>query len=157
MSRETFEEKVERHRALLNRRGRGPAKRNLCEVVLAAEHMPPTGQAYDWYADVIYNVPKSGRQVAKQLARLCGDDSKVTLPWRSLADAVGHADRVGRTRAYAERGVAALVEAGWLRVETVGAKRGARTTFYLLAGEHLDHEPWWMDADPDDLEEWAAA
>jgi hypothetical protein len=78
------------------------------------------------------------------------------MPWRSLADAVGKTDRRGRLMAYTERGVRALVEAGWLRVETIGRGCGARTTFYLLPGDHLDHAPWWLGGDEDDLEEWAA-
>lgn len=92
------------------------------------------GQAGFWYEDVIREVPRSGRDVARQIARLCGDDSLVTVPYRSLADAVGVADKAGRQRAYTERGIQALIESGWLKVETVGEKRGAKTTFYLMPG-----------------------
>jgi hypothetical protein len=142
---EAFERRVDEHRSLLIKRG----------FALAAEHMPPRGQAALWHQDVIHVVPRSGREVAKQLARLVGDDSKVTIPWRSLADAVGRADKAGHTRGYTERGVAALVEAGWLHVETIGQKRGARTTFYLLPGDRPEYKPWWLDTDDDEnLEEW---
>lgn len=111
---------------------------------LAAEHMPPTGQAALWYEGVIQRVPRSGRDVAKQVARLCGDGSKVTIPYRSLADAVGMKDKAGREYAYMQRGVEVLVEAGWLEVETVGQKRGAKTTFYLMPGD-LDEWHAWPD------------
>jgi hypothetical protein len=109
---------------------------------LAAETVPPTGQAGRWYADVIQCVPRSGRAVARQIARLCGDDSEVTIPWRSLADAVGTRDRAGRTIAYAQRGVEILADAGWLEKETVGSKRGSKTTFRLLPG---DRSVEWTD------------
>jgi hypothetical protein len=113
---------------------------------LAAENMPPTGQAYLWYRDVIQFVPLSGILAAKQIARLCGDDSQVTIPWRSLADAVGRKNRAGNLRSYTERGVQALVESGWLTVETIGSKRGARTTFYLQVGDFTDRT-WMRDED----------
>jgi hypothetical protein len=41
--------------------------------------------------------------------------------------------------------VKALVEAGWLSVETIGQKRGAETTFYLEVGDFTDRT--WMDED----------
>ncbi|MEU6044971.1 hypothetical protein [Streptomyces griseus] len=123
---------IAEHRRLLRKRGRP----------LAFENMPPTGQAYLWYRDVVQCVPLSGMLVAKQLARLAGDDSQVTIPWRSLADAVGRKNRAGNLVSYTERGVKALVEAGWLRVETVGQKRGAKTTFYLEVGDFTDRT--WM-------------
>ncbi|MEU3661760.1 hypothetical protein AB0E77_18715 [Streptomyces sp. NPDC032940] len=121
---------------------------------LAAETVPPTGQAGMWYTDVIQCVPRSGQAVARQIARLCGDDSQVTIPWRSLSDAVGVRDRAGNLRRYTERGVRNLVDAGWLEVETTGAKRGAKTTFRLLAGERsvdaltwIDDEDWFTDTE----------
>lgn len=123
---------VERKRALLRRR----------RFPLAAEHQPPSGQAADWHSEVVRFVPRSGQHVARQVARLCGDDSKVTLPWRSLADAVGRTDRAGRHVAYTQGGVDLLVEAGWLKVETVGRGRGAKTTFYLMPGERLEWIDW---------------
>ncbi|MBM9621528.1 hypothetical protein [Streptomyces zhihengii] len=112
---------------------------------LASENMPPAGQAYLWYQDVIQCVPLSGMLVAKQLARLAGEDSLVTIPWRSLADAVGRKNRVGNLRSYTERGVKTLVDSGWLTVTTVGSKRGARTTFYLQPGRFTD--PGWSGED----------
>ncbi|MFF7969122.1 hypothetical protein ACFZC3_27680 [Streptomyces sp. NPDC007903] len=115
---------------------------------LAAETVPPTGQAASWYGDVIQCVPRSGRDVGRQIARLCGEDSEVTIPWRSLADAVGVRDRAGRAIAYAQRGVEILVEAGWLEVETVGSKRGAKTTFRLLPGERsMEWIDWAAEGD----------
>ncbi|MGA5880185.1 hypothetical protein ACPC3D_30890 [Streptomyces cellulosae] len=119
---------------------------------LAAETVPPTGQAGMWYADVIQCVPRSGRDVARQIARLCGDDSQVTIPWRSLSDAVGVRDSIGREIAYTQRGVEALTKAGWLEVETTGAKRGARTSFRLMVGDvgvewlgWIDDEDWYEE------------
>jgi hypothetical protein len=106
---------------------------------MSDEHMPPTGQAAVWYGDVICYVPPSGQHVARQIARLCGADSLVTLPWRSLADAVGITDKAGRLMAYTQRGVQVLVDSGWLKVETTGSKRGARTTFYLMTGDPYDY------------------
>ncbi|MDQ0793730.1 hypothetical protein [Streptomyces sp. B1I3] len=129
--------KIEESRAKLRKRG----------YALAAEHYPPAGQAAQWYADVIQCVPRSGQLVAKQLARLCGQDSLVTVPWRSLADAVGVRDSAGRERAYTERGVQVLIEAGWLTVETIGLKRGAKTTFSLEPGERATEWLGWIDAD----------
>ncbi|MEU5519543.1 hypothetical protein ABZ759_02260 [Streptomyces sp. NPDC047860] len=121
---------------------------------LAAETVPPTGQAGMWYTDVIQCVPRSGQAVGRQIARLCGDDSQVTIPWRSLSDAVGTRDRAGNLRRYTERGVRALVDSGWLEVETTGAKRGAKTTFRLLVGElsvdaltSIDDEDWFTDSE----------
>ncbi|MFB7548924.1 hypothetical protein [Streptomyces sp. NPDC056154] len=121
---------------------------------LAAETIPPAGQAALWYSDAVQCVSRSGQAVARQIARLCGDDSQVTIPWRSLADAVGIRDRAGHLRRYTERGVRTLVDAGWLEVETVGSKRGAKTTFRLLPGERstewlawVDGEDWFTDAE----------
>lgn len=103
-------------------------------IPMSAEDVPPIGQAAEWYADVCQCVPRSAKLVARQIARLCGDDAKVTTTWRSLADAVGVMDKAGRLMAYTQRGVEILVDVGWLRVETVGKKRGAKTTFWLLPG-----------------------
>lgn len=133
-----FQERVERHWELLRKRGHPQA----------AEVHLPTGQAGLWYADAIQCVPKSGQMVARQLARLCGDDSRVTASIRSLADAVGHRDRAGHASAYARRGVECLVQAGWLRTDVTGAGQDIATTFYLLPGDRdlewfsEDHEVW---------------
>ncbi|MDX2758180.1 MULTISPECIES: hypothetical protein [Streptomyces] len=129
-------DRIKEHGRLLAKRGQP----------LAAENMPPTGQAYLWYRDVIQYVPLSGMLAAKQIARLCGDDSQVTIPWRSLADAVGRKNRAGNLRSYTERGVQALVESGWLTVKTIGSKRGAKTTFYLQVGDFTDRT-WMRDED----------
>lgn len=131
-----FNQKIQQHREVLRKRG---------NVAIATEHQPPTGQAYYWYQDVIPQVPECGRNVSHQIARLCGDDSQVTVPYRSLADAVGKYDKTG-PRAYVERGVRMLIDAGWLKVQTVGKKRGASTTFYLLAGEDSEYRKKWDDA-----------
>ncbi|MEU8853137.1 hypothetical protein AB0C48_00440 [Streptomyces sp. NPDC048556] len=135
----SHEESIEQHRKLLRRRGRNRLSTEpLAKFALAAEHLSPIGQAYGWYQEVIHYVPLSGIHVAKQLARLAGEGCEVTTTWRSLAYAVGKADRLGRARAYTERGVEALIEGGWLTVETVGSKRGARTTFSLQIGDHSE-------------------
>lgn len=131
-----YADRIKEHGRLLAKRGQP----------LAAENMPPAGQAYLWYRDVIQYVPLSGMLAAKQIARLCGDDSRVTIPWRSLADAVGRKNRAGNLRSYTERGVQALVESGWLTVETIGAKRGAKTTFSLQVGDFTDRT-WMRDED----------
>lgn len=102
---------------------------------MANESMPPHGQAALWFNEVLGSVPRSGIYVALALARLCGDDSKVTMSYRSLSDAVGVRDSKGRLRAFSDGGVDVLVRYGFLQVETIGEKRGARTTFYLLPGE----------------------
>lgn len=131
-----YADRIKEHSRLLAKRGQP----------LAAENMPPIGQAYLWYQDVVQCVPLSGMLVAKQIARLAGDDSQVTIPWRSLADAVGRKNRAGNLRSYTERGVQALVESGWLSVETIGSKRGAKTTFYLQVGNFTDRT-WMHDED----------
>lgn len=134
----SFGERVERRQALLRERGKPQS----------AESEPPRGQVGLWYADVIHCVPPSGKRVARQLARLAGDDSRVCVPIESLADAVGHRDSAGHESAYARRGVECLVEAGWLRVERTGAGRAIRTTYYLLPGER--RVEWF----PEDETEW---
>ncbi len=128
------------HRARLQPRG----------FALEHEHMPATGQAAHWYADVVQSAPRSGREVAKQLARLSGVNSAVRLPWRSLADAVGRRDKAGRSRAYVERGIAALTDGGWLTVKTTGRGRAAVTTFYLLPGERCFPAPIIDDGELDE-------
>ncbi|WP_225826850.1 hypothetical protein [Streptomyces naphthomycinicus] len=136
---EQYGDAIEVRRAKLRKRG----------FALAAETNHPTSQAVWWYGDAIQCVPRSGQAVARQIARLCGDDSEVTVPWRSLADAVGVRDRAGNLRRYTERGVKALTDAGWLEVETVGSKRGAKTTFRLLPGDRSSERLGWIDD-----EEW---
>ncbi|MFJ1808716.1 MULTISPECIES: hypothetical protein [unclassified Streptomyces] len=106
--------------------------------LFAAEHTPPTGQAALWYKEAIQYVPRSGRDVARQIARLSGEDSQVTIPLRSLADAVGKCNRAGHLRSYTDRGIEVLIESGWLRKEVIGQKRGAKTTFYLQVGDLAD-------------------
>lgn len=101
---------------------------------MAADHTPPTGQAAYWYEEVMQYVPRSGRDVARQIARLAGEDSQVTVTWRSLVDAVGVADKRGREIAYTQRGVRCLVDAGWLTHHTIGAGCTAKTTFTLQVG-----------------------
>ncbi|WP_432029253.1 hypothetical protein [Streptomyces sp. 1222.5] len=132
---EEYAEAIEGRRVKLRKRG----------FALAAETAPPTGQAALWYADAVQCVPRSGQAVARQIARLCGDDSEVTIPWRSLADAVGRRDRAGNLRRYTERGAKALTDAGWLEVETVGIKKLAKTTFRLQAGDRSSECLGWID------------
>ena len=90
------------------------------------------------------------------LARLCGEGSEVTMPWRSASrNRAGVEDRAGRTMAYTQRGVAVLCDSGWLVVETTGSKRGARTTWRLTYGERDIWHDWtsaarsWTSAPPD--------
>jgi hypothetical protein len=134
---ETFAEKVERHHALLKKR-RHP---------ITAENMPSTGQAALWFGDVIQCVPRTGQHVARQVARLCGEDSQVIVPLRSVADAVGQRDRAGRLVAYTERGVKTLIEAGWLKTETAGSGPGSVTTYLLMPG---DRGTEWFPVDDDE-------
>lgn len=142
---EPMPERIERHRILLRKR-RSP---------MATDITPPTGQAALWYEDVIQCVPRSGREVARQIARLCGDDSRVTVPIRSLTDAVGRRDSAGRKSAYTRRGIEALVEAGWLQVETTGSGQSIATTFFLMPGDRW--VGWWPEDEADWLEERALA
>ncbi|MFD4337205.1 hypothetical protein ACFWPP_08375 [Streptomyces anulatus] len=116
---------------------------------LAAEHIPPIGQAASWYEEVIQNVPRSGQLVARQIARLVGEGCEVTIPWRSLADAVGTRNRAGHLVSYTERGVEVLRESGWLSVKTVGQKRGAKTTFSLEVGSRSGWIYWTADDEDD--------
>ena len=145
-SEAVFRERVNEAQPRVRKRGGG----------LGAEVDYPTRQALLWYLDVIHHVPTgTATDVSKQLARLCGDDSLVTVPWRSLADAVGKTDKAGRLVAYTERGVKVLVEAGWLTVETIGRKRGAKTTFYLMPGDRGVDWVSWDDVEDESLEEVA--
>lgn len=99
---------------------------------LSAEDFPPQGWAADWWARVVdERVPLSGIEVGRQLARLARGDRHVTVPDRSLADAVGRVDRAGRLHAYTERGVEALCAYGFIEKIVTGQKRGARTTYHL--------------------------
>jgi hypothetical protein len=139
VSRPVFEVRVQHRQELLAKRGHP----------YFAEMTFPRGQASFWYDDVIRCVPRSGRLVAKQIARLCGDDSVVAISIRSLADAVGQTDRGGRLVAFTERGIQALVESGWLRVETNGSGQNIITTYYLMPG---DRDVAWFSQDDD---EWA--
>ena len=124
---------VQRHRERLV-----SLDRNVFDAAVSAEESTgATGQARAWLEDVVWFVPQSGQRVAVQIARLCGEDSEVTVPWRSLAEAVGIADAAGRHVAYTQRGVDALADAGWLSVESSGRGKSASTTFRLLPGELL--------------------
>jgi hypothetical protein len=138
---ETMPARIKRHARLLEKRGHP----------MAAEITPPTGQAARWYEHTILCVPRTGRDVARQVARLCGDDSQVTIPIRSLADAVGHRDSAGRDSAYTRRGIKCLVDAEWLRAEVTGSGQDKVTTFYLLPG---DESVEWF---PVDDTEWLEA
>lgn len=136
-SAQPFGERVEHRQRLLRRRG----------YPQAAETAPPSGQAALWYAEVIQCVPPSGARVARQLARLAGNDSLVCIPVASLASAVGHRDSAGREVAYTQTGLTALVGAGWLRVEHIGKGAATRTTYYLMPGDpNLD---WFPENDKD--------
>lgn len=126
---QTWEEKVAYHKTAL--RSRGGAR--------AHEDLSPHGQAAEWYWDVIHSGPsRNAAHVARQIARLCGDDSKVTTTWRSLVAAVGERDAIGRTNAPVESGVEVLVRHGWLTREVNGKGCAASTTFYLMPGELPD-------------------
>lgn len=137
--RPPFDERVQRRTVLLARRG----------MAQSAEDAPPHGQASLWLADVALCVPRTGQLVARQLARLCGDDSQVTISSRSLADAVGHRDRAGRQRAFTERGLRCLVDAGWITAETSGRGPESLSTYRLLPGD------LGVDYYPDDDDAWA--
>ena len=98
------------------------------------------GQAAAWYADVLddCSVRLPGLLVAKELARLCGDDSRVKISWRSLADDVGRKDKGGRRVAFTEGGVKTLVSSGWLKVESTGVGNRKSTTFFLMPADERD-------------------
>ena len=115
----------------------------------SAEDQAPRGWAADWFTAVLAalssnadwldgsiaqskSVPPSGVAVARQLARLADGGPNVTIPDRSLRDAVGRADRSGRTTAYMESGVSALIHYGLIEKQVTGRGRGAKTTYTLI-------------------------
>lgn len=115
----------------------------------SAEDQAPQGWAADWFTKVLdglysnadwlntrdgqpKHVPPSGVAVARQLARLAGDEREVTIPERSLADAVGRRDKHGRHIAYTQRGVKALTQHGFVEKHVSGRGRGAETTYRLI-------------------------
>ncbi|GAA3817839.1 hypothetical protein [Nocardioides panacisoli] len=112
----------------------------------SGEDRAPTGYAADWFTAVLggmYSntqwldggsglVPPSGVHVARQLARLAGNGDAVTIPERSLADAVGRTDAAGRHIAYTQGGIEALIRHGFLAKIVTGRGRGARTTYRLV-------------------------
>lgn len=123
--RDDFHTRFERHYQSLAKRGHP----------VSAELALPVGQAANWYWELVSaGAPPSASHVARQLARLCGEDFSVILPWRSLVDAVGRCDEAGRQTAYVQRGVQALVDAGWLEVVTTGQGRAAETRWTITAG-----------------------
>lgn len=140
---EDWQRRVERHRGMIRQRSRD---RRFLGVALAGEEIPPTGQAGLWYDDVAYQSPRSARSTARQIARLCGEDSTVTTTWRSLADSVGERDRMGREVAYVQSGAEWLRHGGWLEWEAIGSRRSASTTFQLLPGNFN-----WRGSRVDDL------
>jgi hypothetical protein len=83
--------------------------------------------------------------VSRQLARLCGEDSQVSVSIRSVADAVGQKDKLNRLVAYTERGIKALVDSGWLRKTISGSGQKKISTFYLLPGD--PRREWFPDDD----------
>ena len=108
---------------------------DLFKTALSAECItPPTGQAAGWYEDVYRSTFGSALFVAYQIARLCGEDSEVTLPISSLADAVQRYDDAGRLENYTDVGIRTLKDHGWLETERAGR---AGTTFRLTVGEVL--------------------
>jgi hypothetical protein len=109
------------------------------EAVRAGGAWGPKGQAALWLRDVKAYVPKgrlsAAHAVAVEIARLCGDDSQILkLTWRSLAEAVGRSDGLGRPVAFVQAGVKVLEEHGWLERETTGKGRGAVTVWRLMVG-----------------------
>lgn len=108
---------------------------DLFKSALSAECITPLkGQAAGWYEDVCRFTFGSALFVAYQIARLCGDDSEVTLPISSLADAVQRYDDAGRLENYTDVGIRTLKDHGWLETERSGR---AGTTFRLTVGEVL--------------------
>ncbi|MFG2570615.1 hypothetical protein ACGFR6_34985 [Streptomyces sp. NPDC048567] len=134
-----YEAEIEEHRRKLKKRG----------FALAAEHTPPISQAADWYWEVRLHVSRSARDVARQLARLAGEGIEVTIPERSLADAVGTIDKAGRHIAYTQGGIKVLERSGWIVKTVVGQKRGAKTTYELAVGDRSG----WFYRDEDETEE----
>ncbi|MGW3087785.1 hypothetical protein [Streptomyces sp. NPDC001108] len=116
---------------------------------LAAEHTPPIGQAANWYWEVRLHVPRSARDVARQIARLAGEGCEVTIPERSLAEAVGVLDKAGRHIAYTQGGIKILEKSGWITKTVVGQKRGAKTTYTLEVGNRSG----WFYREEDGIEE----
>lgn len=121
--------KVSAKQEALRKRGIG---RHICTPARSAEMAQPVGQAASWYEDVHLNTFGNASHVAYQIARLCGHDSEVTLPLRSLADAVGRRDEDGRLRSFTDTGIRVLVERGWLET---APQRERGTTFRLKVGD----------------------
>ncbi|WP_329306953.1 hypothetical protein OG322_24955 [Streptomyces sp. NBC_01260] len=141
-----YSAEIEEHRRKLKKR----------KFAMAAEHTPPIGQAADWYWEARLHVPRSARDVARQLARLAGEGCEVTIPERSLADAVGTIDKAGRHIAYVQGGVKVLERSGWITKTVVGQKRGAKTTYTLEVGVRSGwfyQEEDELGADDQELEE----
>lgn len=98
----------------------------------SAEDRPPVGWAGDWYWKVVAaRLPATSTAVARQLARLARDGREVNVSIRSLADAVGEVDRLGRLRAFTETGVEGLRFYGFVEKTVTGRGRGAKTNYRL--------------------------
>jgi hypothetical protein len=112
---EAFELKVKHH------------AENLGMVPRSAEDDMPIGQALMWLGEVYgdWSIGKAHLPVARQIARLCGDDSQVRTGYRQLSDAVGWM-KMGDVRRAVER----LCRRGWL--EVVPGEAGLSRTLFRL-------------------------
>lgn len=134
-----YAKEIAAKRVELRKRADRAGAKSVIRYAMAAENRNSQSWTQEWYEEAFRYVPKSGASVAKQLARLAGDDFDVTVTWKSLAEAIGKADKLGRPVAYTQRGVKTLEEAGWLSRTVTGKGRGAKTVFHLQVG---DIAPW---------------
>jgi len=114
---------------------------------VSAEDAAPIGQAAAWLTDV-YSDPSIGMihlPIARQIARLCGNDSVMASTYEKLAEAVGakvkrrgrgYFDRMGdpvpHSMSQTRDAVRRLCSRGWLHVTPGGARKP--TVFRLVPG-----------------------
>lgn len=84
----------------------------------------PIGDARSWWRAAAEAVPGAAR-MAHRIAVLCRDDTRTVVSYDRLAETTGS------MKYYVQACVRLLEEMGWLRAETTGKGRGARTTFTL--------------------------
>src|SRR5690606_39938902 len=106
---------------------------------------------YRWWALVRqdWKVHLGGLLLARELARLADAESaEISISRRSLSDTVGAPDGAGHTRAAVDRGMANLIERGWIVRLNPDAPRRERGRYrlgmpatVLMAGPGRDTPP----------------
>ena len=112
--------------------------------------VPTTAPWFQWWTLVRqdWQVRLEGLQLARELARLADESAEFSISMRSLADAVAAPDGAGHTRAAVERGMANLIERGWIVRLNPDAPRRERGRYrlgmpatVLMAGPGRDTPP----------------